>query len=547
MLVYAAAGGVGTAAIQVARALGARVVAAVGSAEKLDVCRELGADGGVRLRRAPDDLRVDVVVDPVGGELFEAAVARLRPLGQLVAIGSAGGLVAGDCSRRSSSGRNVGVQGFYLGRLLRLAPDVVAAAHVGELLELWQTGAIRPLVGAELPLDEVEHAHELVESRAQRRQGGARSREGAGHGRPRRDRLARSARCSTTRVALDLPEFDVGDAEAWRALEGEFDAAFLNAGIGIGYADAGGADRRASTGGSSRANLDGVVFGTRELARAADAERRLDRRDRVARRADGDAVRSRLHARRSTRSSAACAAPRRGLAARGIRINALCPGFTDTPIVRDELRDNPIAPLMEPSFVAEAALRVARPTRRRAARGSCSRTASCRSASRACRGRDEPSRRASRGASSRRPTRTSGTRSRYRGIEQGDGRAVIEWDATPEYCFHAPSGPIVHGGMVAALLDTAMGGACWTLMAEDEDFLTADLRTEFHRSARPGTLRAEGHVVQRNRRVVFCAAELFQDGELVASAALHADRAPDGLIQSLRPPRFVARSARRAG
>src|SRR5690349_7827294 len=107
---------------------------------------------------------------------------------------------------------------------------------------------------------------------------------------------------------------------------------------------------------------------------------------------------------------------------------------------------------------------------------------------------------------------------RYRGVEQADGRAVIEWDAPPEYCFHAPTGPIVHGGMVAALLDTAMGGACWTLMAEDEDFLTADLRTEFHRSARPGTLRAEGRVVQRNRRVVFCAAELFQDGELVASA-----------------------------
>ena len=47
---------------------------------------------------------------------------------------------------------------------------------------------------------------------------------------------------------------------------------------------------------------------------------------------------------------------------------------------------------------------------------------------------------------------------------------------------------------------------------------TADLHTEFHRSARPGTLRAEGRVVQRNRRVVFCAAELYQDGELIASA-----------------------------
>jgi uncharacterized protein (TIGR00369 family) len=107
----------------------------------------------------------------------------------------------------------------------------------------------------------------------------------------------------------------------------------------------------------------------------------------------------------------------------------------------------------------------------------------------------------------------------YRGVEQGDGRSVIEWDATPDYCFHAESGPIVHGGLVATLLDTAMGGACWSLMADDEDFLTADLRTEFMRSARPGTLRAEGRVVQRSRRVVFCEADLFDaDGTLLASA-----------------------------
>ena len=51
----------------------------------------------------------------------------------------------------------------------------------------------------------------------------------------------------------------------------------------------------------------------------------------------------------------------------------------------------------------------------------------------------------------------------YRGIEQGDGKSLIEWDANPEYCFQTESGPIVHGGMVTTLLDTAMGGACWTL------------------------------------------------------------------------------------
>jgi uncharacterized protein (TIGR00369 family) len=107
----------------------------------------------------------------------------------------------------------------------------------------------------------------------------------------------------------------------------------------------------------------------------------------------------------------------------------------------------------------------------------------------------------------------------YRGIRQGDGEAVIEWEAKPDYCFHAPSGPIVHGGMVTTLLDTAMGGACWSLLDEGESFLTADLRVEFMTSSRPGTLRAEGRVVRRNRRVAFCSAELYDEaGVLLASS-----------------------------
>ncbi len=163
VLVHAAAGGVGTAAIQVARALGAHVVAATGSPEKLEVCRELGAEEAYVYDELPDGLRVDVVVDPVGGELFEAAVGRLRPLGQLVAIGYAGGLWP-ELQPAQLVGRNVGVQGVYIGRLLRHAPDVIAAA-TRELLELWSARRIRPVVGAELPLAEVEQAHALVESR----------------------------------------------------------------------------------------------------------------------------------------------------------------------------------------------------------------------------------------------------------------------------------------------------------------------------------------------------------------------------------------------
>jgi NADPH2:quinone reductase len=163
VLVYAAAGGVGSAAIQVARALGARVVAAVGSAEKLETCRELGAEEAYVYDELPEELRVDAVLDPVGGELFAGSFARLRPLGSVVAIGSAAGAWP-EVEPARLVGRNVGLHGFYLGRLLRLEPELVGGA-VGELLGLWQAGALHPLVGAELPLDEVERAHELVESR----------------------------------------------------------------------------------------------------------------------------------------------------------------------------------------------------------------------------------------------------------------------------------------------------------------------------------------------------------------------------------------------
>lgn len=104
------------------------------------------------------------------------------------------------------------------------------------------------------------------------------------------------------------------------------------------------------------------------------------------------------------------------------------------------------------------------------------------------------------------------------GYRRGATPNEIEWDATREYCFPADDGWIVHGGMVTTLLDTAMGGACWLALEPEESFLTADLRTEFLRSARPGTLRAVGAVVQRNRRVAFCAADLFQNGDLIATA-----------------------------
>jgi len=158
-------------------------------------------------------------------------------------------------------------------------------------------------------------------------------------------------------LVLDLPEFDVSSPEAWASVDGEFDAAFLNAGVGIGYPDP--AELPVAEWERIRgANLDGVVLGTRECAarlmpNGGSIVCTASLAGLIGMPFDPSYTATKHAVVGWVRGSA------QGLAARGIRINALCPGFTDTPIVQDELRDNPIAPLMEPAFVAEAALRIA--------------------------------------------------------------------------------------------------------------------------------------------------------------------------------------------
>ncbi len=99
----------------------------------------------------------------------------------------------------------------------------------------------------------------------------------------------------------------------------------------------------------------------------------------------------------------------------------------------------------------------------------------------------------------------------YRRLGWGEGTTTIAWDATPEYGFPTAGGTVIQGGLVTAVLDAAMGGACWTVLDADAAFLTADLRVEFLRSTRPGTVTATGRVVRRTRRVVFCEAELLDE------------------------------------
>jgi len=156
-------------------------------------------------------------------------------------------------------------------------------------------------------------------------------------------------------TALDLEDgFDVGNASAWRELDGEFDGAFLNAGILTGEGDVALlSDEQYLR--ATRANVDGVVYGTRELA-----ARLMPNGGSIVATASlagltatpADPIYSLT--KHAVIGFVRSVAPQ--LAERGIRINALCPGFTDTPMVPNEVRGFIEVPLIEPSFVADAAL-----------------------------------------------------------------------------------------------------------------------------------------------------------------------------------------------
>jgi len=163
VLVHAAAGGVGSAAVQVARHLGARVVGTASTEEKRAFVRELGAESVYGYDEFADAVRPDIVVDPVGGSVFVRSLSALEPLGAIIAIGYAAGPWQ-DVSPQLIVGRNISVVGFYLGRLMRLRPEVVRRA-AEELVELWRAGALKPIVGGEYSLDDATDALDALESR----------------------------------------------------------------------------------------------------------------------------------------------------------------------------------------------------------------------------------------------------------------------------------------------------------------------------------------------------------------------------------------------
>lgn len=172
VLVHAAAGGVGTAAVQLAKQAGARVIATASSAEKLERVAALGADVLVdytkedfleAVREATDGRGVDIVLESVGGDVFEKSVHALAPLGRLIVFG----IASSDVRRpdpREMLFRNLWVIGLHIG-LLMGTPWIMGPSS-SRLFSLLAAGKIEPQVGHVLPLDEAVRAHELLADRA---------------------------------------------------------------------------------------------------------------------------------------------------------------------------------------------------------------------------------------------------------------------------------------------------------------------------------------------------------------------------------------------
>ncbi|MCW2601147.1 MAG: NADPH:quinone oxidoreductase family protein [Frankiales bacterium] len=174
VVVHAAAGGVGTLAIQFAKHWGAgNVIAVASSEEKLQLAKDLGADNLVlagaddlksALEAANGGKKVDIVLEMVGGETFDASLAALAPFGRLATFGMASRkppkpINAGDLMSRSRA-----VIGFWLAHCFGNAEKMLQP-QMAELLGMVEAGTLKPLVGGTYPLSEAAAAHQALRHR----------------------------------------------------------------------------------------------------------------------------------------------------------------------------------------------------------------------------------------------------------------------------------------------------------------------------------------------------------------------------------------------
>jgi NADPH2:quinone reductase len=171
VLIHGAAGGVGSAAVDIARGLGLVSFAVARGQSKLDVAKDLGAEHLLdadsewlpALRRLTNDRGVDLVFDPVGGDRFLDSVRALAIDGRLLVIGFAGGAIPEVKVNRLLL-RNTSVVGVAWGEYVRTDPDM--PQRVGRALdELWAAGRLHPVVGSTYPLERAADALRDIESR----------------------------------------------------------------------------------------------------------------------------------------------------------------------------------------------------------------------------------------------------------------------------------------------------------------------------------------------------------------------------------------------
>jgi NADPH2:quinone reductase len=157
LLVHAGASGVGMAAIQIGKALGARIIATAGSEAKLDFCRSQGAEYTIdygdtswvdRVKELTNGHGADVIYDPVGGDIFDLSTKCIAPEGRLLVIGFAGGRIPSIQANRILL-KDISIVGVHWGAYARDHPE-----YPGEAQKALETVRVRPVVGKRYRLEE---------------------------------------------------------------------------------------------------------------------------------------------------------------------------------------------------------------------------------------------------------------------------------------------------------------------------------------------------------------------------------------------------------
>jgi len=172
VLVLGAAGGVGTAAVQIAKAAGARVIAAASTDEKCELCRQQGADatinysqGNLReaIKAATDGKGPDVIYDPVGGDFAEPAFRSIAWRGRYLVIGFAAGPIPA-LPLNLALLKGASLVGVFWGDFTRREPQA-SAAMMQELVQWYDQGKIKPVIDCTMPMAELHNAYARMASR----------------------------------------------------------------------------------------------------------------------------------------------------------------------------------------------------------------------------------------------------------------------------------------------------------------------------------------------------------------------------------------------